>query len=72
MRMPLINEIKITLLFIAEMSEEQQKDIAQMLSRRIVAHDYAQTMSFDQVMDLTELAIADLQRSIDELKRQPR
>lgn len=67
--MPLIDEIKNTFAVRREMSEEQQKDIAQMLSRRIVAHDYARTMSFDQVMELTELAIADLQRTIDEMKR---
>ena len=67
--MPLIDEIKNTLLFIAEMNEEEQKDIAQSLSRRVVAYDYATTMSFDEVATLTELALGDLKRTLDQLKR---
>jgi hypothetical protein len=67
--MPLIDEIKNTLLFISEMNEEEQMDIAESLSRRVVAYDYAKTMSFDEVVKLTELALSDLSRSIAELKR---
>lgn len=69
MRMPLIDEIKNTLLFISEMNEEEQMQIAEGLSRRVVAYDFAKTMSFDEVMKLTELALTDLHRSIDELRR---
>jgi len=36
---------------------------------RIAAYDYACTMTFDEVMKLTELSIQSLSRSIDELKR---
>jgi len=62
--MPLINEIKNTLLFIAEMPEEEQKDIAQSLSRRVVAYDHACTMTYDEIMKLTNLALGDLSRTI--------
>jgi hypothetical protein len=67
--MPLIDEIQNTLLFIAEMPEEAQKDIAQDLSRRVVAYDYARTMKLEEVYKLTELALLDLTRTIDQLKR---
>lgn len=67
--MPLIDEIKNTLLFISEMNEEEQMQIAEGLSRRVVEYDFAKTMSFDEVMKLTELALTDLHRSIDELRR---
>ena len=67
--MPFIDEMKNVLLFVSELPEDQQREIAQSLSRRIVAYDYACTLSFDQVMKLTELSIADLSRTIDQLKR---
>ena len=66
--MPLINEVKNVLLFIAELPEEEQKAIAQGLSMRVVAYDYARTMTFHEVMKLTELALDDLSRTIDELR----
>lgn len=67
--MPLIDEMKNTLMFIAEMSPRDQKVIAECLSRQVVAYDYARTMTFDQITKLTELALDDLSRTIDELKR---
>jgi hypothetical protein len=54
--MPLIDEIKNTLLFISKMNEEEQMQIAEGLSRRVVAYDFVKAMSFDEVMKLTELA----------------
>lgn len=59
--MPFTNEMKNVLLFVSELPEEQQREIAQSLASRIVA--------YDEVMKLTELSLADLPRSIDQLKR---
>ena len=66
--MPFIEEMKNVLLFVSELPEQQQREIAQSLSRRIVSYDYACTLSLDEVMKLTDLALADLSRTIDQLK----
>lgn len=67
--MPLIDEIKNSLLFIAEMPEEEQRDIAESLSRRVVAFDYASTMTPEQITELTIRAFEDLSRTLDQLKQ---
>ena len=68
-RMPFTDKMKNVLLFVSELPEEQQNEIAATLASRIVAYDYACTMTFDEVMKLTELSIEKLSRSIDDLKR---
>jgi hypothetical protein len=69
--MPLIDEIKNTLLFVAEMSEEEQLDIAEYLSRRVVAKDYADTMSHDEIEQLMMLAFDDMVRTLEQLRQAP-
>ncbi len=64
--MPFINEMKNVLLFVSELPEEEQEDIARSLSGRVVAYDYATTMTFDEV---SRLVLADLSRTIQQMKR---
>jgi len=67
--MPFTDKMKNVLLFESELPDAQQDEVAASLASRIVAYDYACTMTFDEVMKLTQLSIDDLSRSIDELKR---
>ena len=69
--MPLIEEIKNTLLFVAELPEEEQRDIAEYLSRRVTAHDYASTMTPDEIMRLTMHAFDDMVRTLEQLRGAP-
>ena len=69
MRMPLAEEMRNVPPFVSELPERQQKEIAESISRYVVAHDYAQTMTLEQIMKLTQLVLDDLSRTIDGLKR---
>jgi len=64
--MPLIQEIENALHLIEDMPDEDQMDIARQLSMHAVAYDNARTMTPRELMKLTELAMADLARSIDD------
>mgnify|MGYP003580648673 CR=1 FL=1 len=67
--MPFTDKMKNVLIFVSELPDEQQDEIAVSSSSRIAACDYACTMTLDEVMKLTELSIQSLSRSIDELKQ---
>ena len=64
--MPLIQEIENALRLIEDMPDEDQMDIARELSMHAVAYDNSRTMTPRELMKLTELAMADLARSIDD------
>jgi len=67
--MPLINEIEDALPAIAEMPEEEQKEIARQLSIRAAAIDHARTLTTPELMKLMDLAMADFAERVNELKR---
>ena len=67
--MPLIKDIENVLPFIAELPEEEQKIIARQLSIRAVAYDHARTLTTPELMKLMDLAMADLARNVEMLKR---
>ena len=67
--MPLIKDIENVLPFIAELPEEEQKIIARELSIRAVAYDHAPTLTTPELMKLMDLAMADLARNVEMLKR---
>jgi hypothetical protein len=64
--MPLIQEIENALLLIEDMPGEDQEQIARQLSIQIVALDNARTMTPHELIKLTELAMADLARCIND------
>jgi hypothetical protein len=68
--MPLIDEIKNSLLLIARMPEEEQRDIAESLSIRVVAFNYASWMTPELITELTIRAFENLSRTLNQL-RQP-
>ena len=68
--MPLIQEIENALPFIAELPEEEQRQIAQQLSIRAVAYDHACTMTTPELIKLMDLTMANLVHHVDMLKRQ--
>lgn len=67
--MPLINEIENALPLIAEMPEQEQKDIARQLSIRAAAIEQTRTLTTPELMKLMDLAMADFADRVNELKR---
>ena len=67
--MPLIKEIENVMPFIGDLPEEEQKLIARQLSIRAVAYDHARTLTTTELMKLMDLAMADLARNVEMLKR---
>jgi hypothetical protein len=67
--MPLAEEMRTVLPLVSELPERQQREIAESISRYVVAYDYAQTMTLEQIVKLTQLVLDDVSRTIDELKR---
>jgi hypothetical protein len=67
--MPLTKEIEDALPLIAQMPEEEQKEIARRLSIRAAAIDHARTLTTPELMKLMDLAMADLADRVNELKR---
>jgi hypothetical protein len=67
--MPLTKEIENALLVIAEMPEEEQKELARRLSIRAAAIDHAHSLTTPELMKLMDMALADLVGRVNDLKR---
>jgi hypothetical protein len=64
--MALIKEIEIALPFVAEMSEDWQRDVARFISSMVTSFDNERTMTMEQRRRLSDLDRAEIERRLGE------
>jgi hypothetical protein len=64
--MPLIKEIEIALPFVAEMSEDWQRDVARFISSMVTSFDNERTMTMEQRRRLSDLDRVEIERRLGE------
>jgi hypothetical protein len=67
--MPLSKEFEAALPLIAEMSDDEQKELARQISLRAAAIDHARTLTTPELMKLMDLAMTDLTGRVNDLKK---